>query len=127
MKKLLCIAVLALAACTPNSSSQVGADGYTFKQKQYEKHEVTIKIVTYKSPSELNRVVAGYLNKSTTASDHKVNSTNVVAFSLLQPPSYDTCTIHMMDPSVTYQPEFVGHEFIHCIYGQFHGDNTVNN
>lgn len=31
-----------------------------------------------------------------------------------------TCTIYTIDPSVSYQPEFIGHELMHCFHGAWH-------
>jgi hypothetical protein len=31
----------------------------------------------------------------------------------------------MVDPKVEYQPEFVGHEMLHCFYGQWHKNNKT--
>ena len=109
---LLCSAML-LAGC----NNPQGADNYSFGNKQYEKDSVQVSIVTYDSPAKLQKV-AKY--------EYGVNSPTLVAFSILRPP-FDTCTIHMVDPSVSYQPEFVGHEFLHCVYGQWHTSNELRN
>ncbi len=100
---------LMLGSC--DSAPKKGADGYRFGEKQYERNEVQVKIVTYKSQADYNKVLNRLKLPKTTA-----------AFSTLSPP-YDICTIHMIDPSIKYEPEFVGHEFLHCVYGQWHTDN----
>jgi hypothetical protein len=110
MKKISLALILFLTAC--NQQPKEGADGYVFSEKQYEKQTVKVNIVTYKSRKELQSIA------KTKGADYP----DIVAFSILQPP-YDTCTIHMIDPSVSYDPEFVGHEFLHCTYGQWHIDN----
>ncbi len=98
-----------LGSC--DSAPKKGADGYKFGEKQYERNSVQVKIITYKSQSEFEKVLQKYDLPVTTA-----------AFSVLVPP-HDTCIIHMIDPSINYEPEFVGHEFLHCVYGQWHTDN----
>lgn len=105
------IMILALASC--GSGGNTGSDGYKFGKTQYEKSTVQINVVTYKTQAELVKA----------SKARGVDSPDVVAFSVLRPP-FDTCTIHMIDPKVKYQPEFVGHEFLHCVYGQFHSDNN---
>lgn len=125
MKKLLLVLLAFVAACTPGSN--IGADGYRFKTKQFEKHVVVITVITYGTPGEVSAAAAAALNKSTISTDHQVNPNNVVAFSEITPANQLGCTIHMVDPAITYQPEFVGHEFLHCVYGQWHGDNLTNN
>lgn len=112
-KKMSMVLLLFLASCNPAPKS--GADGYTFGEKQYEKQTVQINIVTYKSQADLQRSLGNRAG---------VDASNVVAYSVLRPP-FDTCTIHMVDPSVSYQPEFVGHEMLHCTYGQWHKNNKT--
>jgi len=125
MKKIFLALVFVLLACKPTANK--GADGYTFLQKQYSKSQVMINIVTYKTQRELDAAIQTYLNKSHNSSDKNVIAAKIAAFSLLSPPNYNVCTIHMIDPTVSYQPEYIGHEFLHCVYGQWHKDNTVNN
>ena len=110
MKYILILFIaLMLGSCDP--APQKGVDGYRFGTKQYERSNVQVNIVTYKSTPEFEKVLQKYDLPATTA-----------AFSVLTPP-YDTCTIHMLDPTVAYEPEYVGHEFLHCAYGQWHKDN----
>ena len=104
-------ASLALASCNSNQ----GYDGYIFGHKQYEKTSVIVNVVTYKSDLEFKQAAKKYV--------HDSDYTKVAAFTLSSNDS-DICTIHMMDPSVKYQPEFIGHEFAHCLYGQWHTDNN---
>lgn len=111
MKKYLACALLLLSAC--DSQSGPGADGYTFGKRQYERQTVQVNVVTYKTLREFEAATKQRKLESTTA-----------AFTILQPP-FDTCTIHMVDPSIRYEPEFVGHEFLHCVYGQWHTNNST--
>jgi hypothetical protein len=30
------------------------------------------------------------------------------------------CNVYIMDPKVNYQPEWYGHELVHCMYGDWH-------
>ena len=111
LKKLLPIfLILGLTSC--DTGPREGSDGYKFGQPQYERSQVQINVVTYKNR---NYLLAA-------AKARGVDNTDVVAFSVLRPP-FDTCTIHMIDPRVSYEPEFVGHEYLHCVYGQWHTNN----
>lgn len=111
LKKILPIVLLVgLTSC--DTGPRPGADGYTFGKPQYEKQQVQIAVVTYNTQNELLQA----------ARDRGVRNPDIVAFSELKPP-FDTCTVHMVKPSVSYEPEFVGHEFLHCIYGQWHTNN----
>jgi len=117
LKKLTLVAFLLLAGCSQSSTKQ-GADGYTFNQKQYEKQTVQINVITYKTEEELVKAVTPRLKGT------DIDPKTVAAFSDLKPP-FDVCTIHMIDPKVRYEPEFVGHEFLHCVYGQWHVNNNT--
>jgi hypothetical protein len=108
VKKLLLLAAsLSLAACGDAPAS----DGYTFGSKQYTKDSVQVTVIQYPSLQALNKQ----------ARSLGVDS-EVQAFAVLRPP-FDSCTIHIVDPSVKYMPEFIGHEFTHCIHGQWHTNN----
>lgn len=114
LKKLYPVAfLLALTSC--DTGPNTGADGYKFGKPQYERQQVQVNIVKYKTREQL---VAA-------AKARGVNNPDIAAFSVLHPP-FDTCTIHMIDPSVRYEPEYVGHEFVHCLYGQWHTNNNSN-
>lgn len=107
---LLFLPLLLLFSCNqPN----VGKDDYQFGEKQYENDSVTVDVVTYQKRSNLLRE----------AKKHGVVDPKLVAFTLLNGKDQTKCTVHIMDPTVSYTPEFVGHEFLHCLYGQWHTDN----
>ena len=110
MKKLLVLPLLFLLASCEN---KIGNDGYKFGEKQYEQTPVSVSIVTYKTEKDLQAA----------ARARGANNEGIVAFSVLRANDPSTCTIHMIDPAVKYQPEFVGHEFLHCVYGQWHTNN----
>jgi hypothetical protein len=43
------------------------------------------------------------------------------AFSTLYPAATNLCTMYILDPQVArYEPEFIGHEFTHCVFGNWH-------
>ena len=114
MKKLIFAApLLLLASC--NDSSRTGVDGYSFGEPTFEKNQVTIKIVTYDSIEDLR------------TEGRKVGATdpNLAAFAKIPvDPNDNSCTIHVMSPKVSYEPEWYGHEFMHCFYGQWHTSNA---
>jgi hypothetical protein len=112
MKKISIVLLLFLASC--GKGPQQGKDGYVFGEKQYEQSPVTVSVVVYKRQKDI------YL----AAKAKGANYPDVTAFSVLSG-DRATCTIHMIDPSVKYAPEFVGHEFLHCVYGQWHKDNNT--
>ena len=101
-----------------DQSPSTGSDGYRFGDKQYTQNKVTVDVVIYPTREELNREInRRKLNTATT---------RVVAFTTLYKDDPTRCTIHMMDPAVEYAPEFVGHEFLHCVHGQWHKNNATH-
>jgi hypothetical protein len=112
LKKIIIATLFAFALTSCDPASNTGADGYKFGTPQYEKQQVQIDIVTYNSQKDL---VAA-------AKARGVDNPDIVAFSIIKPP-FDACTVHMVKPTVSYDPEFVGHEFLHCVYGQWHTNN----
>ena len=107
---LLLLVALLLSSC--DAAPKKGADGYVFGNPQYQRNNVGVNIVTY-SKREFDKQLVKRKLPNTTA-----------AFTELKYP-YDICTIHMIDPAIRYEPEFVGHEFLHCAYGQWHKDNNT--
>jgi hypothetical protein len=111
MKKLLALPLLLLLASCNNTNT--GTDGYVFGQKQYEQSSVNVNVVVYKNEQEI------YKAAKVRGADYP----NIIAFTVLQGNNPSTCTIHMLDPAIKYKPEFIGHEFLHCVYGQWHTNN----
>jgi hypothetical protein len=53
-----------------------------------------------------------------TASDaHQIEASKVAAFSQIRA---GRCIIHFVDQRVAFEPEHLGHELAHCIYGAWH-------
>lgn len=50
----------------------------------------------------------------------KVDSKREVAAFAIYSVKEPKCTIYMLDARIRYEPEFIGHEFAHCVYGQWH-------
>jgi len=113
-KKLTLGLLFLLSAC---NTKPVAADGYTFGKEQYEQNNLQVRVVTYNTEAEVQKAAAKY---------GEANTSSIAAFSVLTPP-FNTCTIHMINPKVSYQPEFIGHEFVHCVYGQWHTNNSSRN
>ena len=111
-KRICLLGLILLSSCDNSGQQNTGTDGYEFGTKQYERNTVLVNVVTYHSQTEFNKALR----------ENKLDS-NVVAFTILKPP-FDACTIHMIDPAIKYQPEFIGHEFVHCMYGQWHSNNS---
>lgn len=112
---LICL----IASCDKNDEQgklYVG-DGYNFHSKEYENSEVIVEIKTYKSWDELQKKFDELGVKPSSPNEE------IIAVSEIDSENPTICTIYMIDPSVQYMPAFIGHEFTHCVYGQFHVSN----
>jgi hypothetical protein len=118
MKKLLLIPLLALlTSCDP--APQTGSDGYKFGEKQYTQTQLNVEVVVYPDRASLDKEVK---RRGLVADGNQI-----IAFTTLYTSDRTRCTIHMVDPASDYVPEFVGHEFLHCVYGQWHSSNQQRN
>lgn len=113
---LVLATLFVLGSC--DQGPKKGVDGYKFHQKEYSQDVVAVNVVLYKTKAELHAAAAKYLSDGT---DPKTYN----AFTILFPDKKNQCVIHMMDPAVEYNPQHVGHEMLHCFYGQFHIDNET--
>lgn len=109
MKLTTILAASSLLAIMESPSK--GADGYKFLHKEFEQTNINIEFVIYPSYRDLQQAAK-------TRGVKKYNQTR--AFSILHSPDYRTCTVHIIDPEKHYDPEFIGHEITHCIYGRWH-------
>lgn len=87
------------------------ADGYSFGKKEFEHLNPDIVFVVHSSEKELHEAAKAHGVKH-------IKSTK--AFSILHPPSYHQCSVHILDPKTHYYPEYIGHEITHCMYGRWH-------
>ena len=106
MRGLAIIAALALAGC------DAAPDGYEYERDQFKRDEVTVSVVTYQNVDALREAARQF---GVSAGDGR----ELHAFGMVNQTG-PTCTIHIVEPSRSYQPEWVGHEFVHCIRGQWH-------
>ena len=109
MKKLLTLLLpLALVACNAE-----GSDGYKFEQKEYEHLAPNIEFRTVKNQTELEDAYR------TANGTPLPTNRELKAFSILYPDT-KTCIVFIIDPEEQYGPQWIGHEVVHCMYGQFH-------
>jgi hypothetical protein len=111
------IAVLlgALVACD-NVSKPKGKDGYYFEQESFTRTEFPVEVVLVKDEAAIAAAIKEKNNVHGT-----IEPKNVAAFSIIRK-SDPKCTIYMIDPKNKYEPEFIGHELVHCIYGVWHSE-----
>jgi len=89
---------------------EVGIDGYRFLQKQFENLQVSVKVVPLQDEKTL-RSIAGKV--------FGPNGKRIRAFTFWNEKE-KSCTIYIKDPSWRYEPEAIGHELAHCVWGSFH-------
>ena len=99
------------------SSNRAGPDGYHFSGGEYTKTELKVTMVYARSYDEMVKMF-----QQTHSQVYKavIQPGNVVkAFSVINKET-DTCTIYVIHPSVSYNPELIGHELLHCSMGRWH-------
>lgn len=101
-------AALLLAAC--DGGSGVGADGYRFGHKEKQDTELEISVVVHNTRNE---VLEAAEDAGVTIPQSRV----LMAWGELRG---SACTIHIISPEVAYEPEWLGHELAHCIWGRWH-------
>lgn len=98
------------------SISVKGVDGYAFHSKEYTNETVLVTIKIFKNRKEFNDAAQKLGIKIDYGKEY------LMAFSLTEKdPRF--CTIYMVDQEVEYAPQYVGHEFLHCVHGQWHISN----
>lgn len=97
-----------LAAC--GEAANVGSDGYRFEAPEYERQTVIATVHYYES---LDALRAAHKGKNSN-DDRELMAWGVIF------PNDIRCEIHAMNPKKVYAPEWIGHEFTHCIHGRWH-------
>lgn len=107
--------ILTLVACD-NPSKQKGKDGYYFEKESFTRTEFPVEVVLLKDEAAIIAAIKERNNVHGT-----IDPKNVAAFSVVRM-NDPKCTIYMIDPKNKYEPEYIGHEFVHCIYGVWHSE-----
>jgi len=122
MKKFLTVGItliatigVTLVACD-NPSNKKGKDGYYFEKESFTRTEFPVEVVLVKDEAAITAAIKDRNNVHGT-----IDAKNVAAFSIIRM-SDPKCTIYMIDPKNKYEPEFIGHELVHCIYGVWHSE-----
>lgn len=107
--KLLALSSLAFSTCA--MAEMPGRDGYYFEQTGAANLTPQITFVVHPNVKALR------LAMPASAQAVEGRMIKVRAWSELKD---GRCVVHIIDPSVLYIPEMIGHEVAHCIYGKFH-------
>lgn len=105
----LLVTALLLMGCKQSHA----ADGYAFASKQYDRGAVLINKREYRSFADLRAALPARKSR-------EWKDTRVARGAWGELHSDGSCTIHFIDPSRSYQPEWIGHETAHCFYGDWH-------
>lgn len=118
---LIVVLGLLLASCNANPPpTRRAADGFVFQIKQYEKTNFQMQVVVIKNQKEFDKIAKDFF------STRERRPTSVVSqldgFSRLQHLASGelNCIIYIKDPNWKYEPEIIGHEVAHCIWGEYH-------
>jgi hypothetical protein len=106
----LLAAPLALAGC----KSGEAADAYAFVRKEWTHLAPSISFVEHPSVAAL---IAAAPKK--TRDEAKAAGRTIMAWSEIHPKT-GAAIVHIVDPLVSYAPEWIGHEIAHVIYGRWH-------
>ena len=102
---------LLLCVCVPAVAQEKASDGYRFRGNPPPiRLEFNTVVKEYDTPEELSRAIREFGFTALKARD-------IHAFAAIQG---NTCTIHIIKPAKNYMPEHIGHEMVHCIYGNWH-------
>lgn len=113
MSRLLIVLSLLLSGCANvgvSSAFSYGADDYRFLEKEYENLTPLVEFVLMKNEQEFNSERKRALG---------TKWSTVSAFTFWNEEK-GKCTIYIKDPEWKYEPELIGHEVAHCIWGRFH-------
>jgi len=111
--KRLLLALALLMSSTPAIAAGPALDGYTFERAEFEHRTVTLTFMPVATEAEMIRLADSF--------GVPLKGGTVKAFSIY---SKDRCAIYAEDPRLEYEPEFIGHELAHCIFGNFHPTKT---
>ncbi len=115
MFSLLLLPLFFVTSCDNAPVKKRGKDGYYFEQETFTRTNFPVEVILVQSEKEMSALI----QKRTGQAVGKISPKNVAAFAVIR--NNDTkCTIYMLDPKVKYEPEYIGHELVHCIYGVWH-------
>lgn len=105
-RRVLSIAAAAVLASCGGSGD--AADGYQFGAKEFDRGRPNITVIMHPTLTDL---------RAKAPASAKRGERKLMAWGIIRP---DGCEIHIVDPAVSYQPEWIGHEVAHCAWGRWH-------
>jgi len=111
------IAALLIASCDNSPATKMGSDDYYFEDKEYTLIDQKYTFIVVPNKEEWDALADKYVG---------IPGKDLGAFSRLRlnraSPTLEgsECIVYIRDPNWMYEPEFIGHEIIHCLYGRWH-------
>lgn len=108
--------LLLISSC---DTEQKASDDYYFEDKEYTLIEQDYIFVVVDNKEEWNDLVKQYVGPG-------YKGDQMGAFSRLRLNRQDPnlagseCIVYIKDPTWTYEPEYIGHEIVHCLFGKWH-------
>jgi len=87
-----------------------GSDDHQFLVKEYENLSPKVNFILLKNEQEYDSARKRTLG---------IHWDTISAFTLWVPETGE-CTIYIKDPEWNWEPELIGHEVAHCIWGRYH-------
>lgn len=106
----LALSVSSFVPAVAKQRQHEASDGYAFGRKEYVLDRLDLRIVEHPNFRDLTSAMPNG------GPPRKVRK--VQAWSNISSDGY--CEVHIIDQSLTYTPEALGHELAHCIYGRWH-------
>ena len=110
--------LLFISSCDTDTNKKA-SDEYYFEDKEYTLIEQDYIFVVVDNKEEWNDLVKQYVGRAYTGDQ-------MGAFSRLRLNRQDPnlagseCIVYIKDPTWVYEPEFIGHEIVHCLFGKWH-------
>jgi hypothetical protein len=122
IKKFLLLLTFSCAALLHSRLAQsdlpLSSDGYYIESAEVRRTNFSFVFHPMKDKKEL---VESY-NKIYFGNDSPTSST-LKGFYVWDGKN-NTCHIYIINPITLYEPEYLGHELTHCLFGHFHNDQT---
>lgn len=102
------------AAFMPVNSKAGTCDGYWIEQSSFTNIDLRVKVIFYNSFRELKEAA----KKTRGFPTNYEHLDTLQEFVQVNPDG--RCIIHAVDQTKVYDPCFMGHGLLHCVYGDFH-------
>lgn len=106
-----CLFALALLATVSGANASGGSRKL---QPEFDRREVTVRLVYYPNPRALREAAPSGPQRFIGSARAEVKAWAEIDL------TGGPCTIHVVDPAINYQPDVLGHEFAHCLFGRWH-------